>query len=186
MNQELKPKFVAGIVDVDPTLDKEKARDNPYAFWEIDTIDEPTRKLVIDTYAKYKIDFVEHRIGKGYHQFGDKVSREVWKAWHDEIKHTNPKFPALTLRISKKYKDEVFERPQYYKNRYDPSGWAKALMFYLNKEIRGENVTNLHDSMKSVSLQKYFVNVVYPLCPICLVSGFDDTIIHMQKEHGVK
>lgn len=186
MSQELKPKFVAGIVDVDPSLDKEKARDNPYAFWEIDTTDEAVRKLIIITYEKYKIDFIEHRIGKGYHYFGDKVSRETWRDWHQEIKHTNPKFPALTLRISKKYQDEVFERPAYYRVKYDPSNWARALMFYLSKEIRGENSTNLHKAMEACSLQKYFTTVVYPLCPICLVSGFDDTEKHILEVHGSK
>lgn len=186
MSQELKPKFVAGIVDVDSSLSKEKARDNPYAFWEIDTTDPIIHKLVIDTYTKYGIDFIEHRIGKGYHYFGDKISRETWRDWHKDINHTNEKFPALTLRISKKYQDEVFERPVYHKVKYDPSNWARALMFYLNKELRGENSTNLHKSMESCSLQKYFITVVYPLCPICLTSGFDDTEKHILEVHGSK
>lgn len=186
MSQQLKPKFVAGIVITDPNLSKEQARENPYAFWEIDSLDEKIHALVLKTYAKHDIDVVSHKLGKGWHYFGDKVTREKWKLLHDELVSFsgNEKFPALTLRISKKYRDEEFERPEYHNNKYPPSNWARALMHYLNKEMKNENSTNLHQSMKDCSLQRYFICVVYPICPLCLVSGFDDTIEHMKKEHG--
>lgn len=188
MTQEsqLRPKFVAGIVITDPQLSKEQARENPYAFWEIDTLDDKVHELVLSTYAKHGIDVISQKLGKGWHYFGDKVTREQWKLLHEKLVNFsgNEKFPALTLRITKKFNNEYYEKPVYHQNKYPPANWAKALMYYMNKEIRGENSTNLHQSMKDVSLHKYFITVVYPICPICLVSGFDDTIEHMRKEHG--
>lgn len=188
MSQTLKPKFVAGIVITDPNLSKEQARENPYSFWEIDTDNENVHSTVLEIYKKYNVDVVSQRIGKGWHYFGDKMFRDNWKILHDDLVRLsgNKEFPALTLRISKKYPGELFERPVYHQNKYPPASWARALMHYLNKEMKCENSTNLHQSMKDCGLPKFFICVVYPVCPICLVSGFDDVILHMQKEHGDK
>lgn len=187
MSQELRLKFVAGVVDVDPRLSKEENRLNPYAFWEIDTIDQETNKIVIQTYEKYGIDFVEHRIGKGWHYFGEKIPIEKWKYWHEEVVKLvgNKEFPALTIRITRKYHNEVFERPVYHQVNSPPRDHHRALMHFLNKEMKYENNWNLKKSMENTSLQKYYKVVVYPLCPICLVSGFGNTIEHAKKEHGV-
>ena len=187
LSQTLKPKFVSGVVITDPNLSKEQARENPYAFWEIDTLDERQHNLVLQTYKKHQIDVVSQVIGKGKHYFGDKVTRERWKLLHDELVSLvgNDKFPALTLRISKKYDSELYERPIYHQNKYPPANWARALMHYMNKTIKGETSTNLNQAMKDCGLPRYFICVVYPLCPVCLVSGFGDVIKHMENEHGV-
>ena len=187
MSQMIKPKFVAGVVDVDPNLTMEQNRENHYAFWEIDTTDENTHNLVIETYTRFGIDFVSQRIGKGYHYFGEKIHYLKWKEWHNELIRLvgNKEFPALTIRITKKYPEEIFERPVYHQVNNPPSNNHRALMHFLNKEMKGKNQWNHLDAAHNCGLDKYYKVVPYPLCPICLVSGYDDLEEHAKKIHGV-
>ena len=185
---DLKLKFVLGIVDVDPNLSKEESKDNHYSFWEIDTIDQEANKLVIQTYEKYSINFVEHRTGKGWHYFGEKIHYTVWKEWHQELVKLvgNKEFPALTLRITRKFDSEVFERPIYHQVTSPPQDHHRALMHFLNKEMKRQNTWNLKKAVHATGLERYYKIVCYPLCPICLVSGFGNTNEHVRKVHGVE
>lgn len=156
---EIHKKFVAGVVNISPVLGK----DHPYTFFEIDVIDEKTFNQVLVNYERFNIDVVSHRIGKGYHFFGGNTDRQIWKEWYSKIKHLNLKYPPLTLRITRKFDDEIFERPVYHEAQSKPLDWSRSLMYFLNKELRRENSTNLHESMNRCSLSKYFKVVVYPL-----------------------
>lgn len=152
-------KWVCGVVNISPIVGKEY----PYTFFEIDNTDTESYNLVVNTYLKYNIDMFEHRCGAGYHFFGSPLNRDIWKKWYSEIKHLNPKWPPLTLRISRKFPDEVFERPVYHQVNQPPPNWAKATMHFLNKEMKGQNSSNLHESMKDCGLEKYFKCVVYKI-----------------------
>lgn len=150
--------FCAGVVNIGPL-----GKDHPCAFFEIDTTDEKVRDYVISVYKKYNIDCVEHRVGKGWHFFGGMVERTIWVDWKNELQHLNPKYPPLTLRISKKPTDSTFERPVYHESKEVLPNWSRALMHYINKEIKGENHTDLWQSMYNCSLEKYWQLTVYPV-----------------------
>lgn len=152
-----KTKWVAGVVNFSLHL----GRDFPHAFFEIDTTDEASHKHVLDSYKRFNIDCVSQRIGNGYHYFGNAIDRQIWREWYLTVKELNYKYPPLTLRITKKFRDEVFERPAYHEAQQITPNWSRALMHFLNKEIRGENNTDLHKAMESVGLKKYFKTVVY-------------------------
>lgn len=152
-------RFVAGVVNIDTRLGK----DHPYSFFEIDTIDENIHQRVLENYMKFNLDVVSQRIGKGYHYFGNITDRQVWKEWYFGIRDINLKWPPLTLRITRKFYDEIFERPVYHEAQNRPPNWARALMHFLSKEHMRMNSTDLHKAMKSCSLPEYFKVVVYPL-----------------------
>ena len=150
-------KWVAGVVNISPLLGK----DHPYTFFEVDTVEESVHSFILETYHKFNIDVVSQRVGKGYHYFGNNTDRQIWREWYGTIKHFNIKWPPLTLRITKKIPDEVFERPVYHEAQYVLLNWCRALMHFLNKEIRHENSTNLHSAMNDCGLSKYFKCVLY-------------------------
>jgi hypothetical protein len=150
--------FVGGVVNINI-----ETNNFPYAFFEIDTTEQSMHEKVLDTYKKFSIDVVSHRVGKGYHYFGNYIDRQIWTDWYAELKKFNPKYPPLTLRITKKYKEELFERPVYHEVMYKPLNWARSLMHFLNKEMKGENSTNIWSAMRDVGLPNYFKCVVYPL-----------------------
>jgi len=150
--------FCAGIVNIGPL-----GKDFPYAFFEIDIIDQKIHDFVISVYQKYNLNCISHRVGKGWHFFGDTVERTIWVDWKNELQHLNPKYPPLTLRISKKPMDVTFERPVWYGDKNAIPNWAKATMHYLNKEIKGENHTDLWQSMYNCNLETYFKLTVYPV-----------------------
>lgn len=177
-------KFVTGIVDADPNLSIEENRQIRYAFWEIDTTDDIHHNLVLQTYKEYGINFVSHRIGKGYHYFGEKIPVEKWKQWHNDLVRLvgNKEFPALTLRVTRKYNDEIFERPVYYGTEPIPAHF-RGLMHFLNKEMKYQNDTNLKKASHHSGLDKYWKVVFYGLCPICLSSSPDSLKEHISKKH---
>jgi hypothetical protein len=187
MSQRVYPKFVAGIVDVDPNMTREQNRETPYAFWEIDTTDEKAHQQVLDVYKKFEIDMCSQRVGKGFHYFGEKVPRAIWKEWHEELINLvgNKKFPALTLRITRKFAEEVFERPVYHQVRDPPQDHHRALMHFIVKEMKNQNSTYLERAAHDCGLDKYYKVVPYPLCPICLISWDNDLETHIKQKHNV-
>lgn len=158
MSQPVKT-FVAGVVNIDPKV----SGNHPHAFFEIDTTDTSVRDYVLSIYHKYNLDVVEHRIGKGWHFFGNKVDRQIWIEWYSELKKLNPSYPPLTLRISKKFAGEVFERPIYHEAQESVPNWSRALMSFMNKVIRDQNSDNLWVAVNNAGLPKYFKCVVYPV-----------------------
>lgn|SRR5574337_339175 len=158
MNQDGKT-YVAGVVNIDPKV----SGSFPHTFFELDTTDINVRDKVLGIYKKYNLDVVEHRIGKGWHFFGNKVDRQIWIEWYSELKDLNPLYPPLTLRISKKFPTEVYERPIYHEAQEVVPNWSRSLMSFMNKVIRGENSTNLWSAINHVGLTKWFKCVVYPV-----------------------
>lgn len=157
--EPLKPneRWVAGIVNIAPDVGK----DHPYAFFEIDTVDEKTHQFVLDRYKKYNLDCVSHRIGKGYHYFGGQVDLQIKNEWYSELRHLNVRYPPLTLRVTKKFKDEIYERPMYHEAQNVVPNWSKALMFFMNKVIRNQISTDLWAALDSVGMRRYFRCTVY-------------------------
>lgn len=178
MSQEFKRKWVAGVVRIDPV----RGNNFPFTWFEIDTTDEKTRDFVLSIYKKYNLDVIEQRLGKGFHFFGSQCDLTVWRDWYAELKHINEQYPPLTLRITKKFPNEVFERPIYHEAK-GLENWARSLMHFLNKEKKGQNSSNLWKAIDSCGLQKWFKCVVYGLCPICLISSPDSIEEHMKKVH---
>lgn len=157
MSQTTQEKWVAGIVNISPHFGK----DHPYTFFEIDTIEKCVYESVLENYKKFNLDVVSQRIGKGFHFFGANADRQVWKEWYFGIKDFNYKWPPLTLRITKKKEDEIFERPIYHEAQSKPLDWSRSLMHFMNKVIRNENSTDLHQAMSDCGLDKYYKCVVY-------------------------
>lgn len=158
MSQIQDRKFVAGVVRFDPI----RGPNFPYTFFEIDTRDESVKDFVISIYKKYNIDVISHKVGQGFHFFGGQVDLTIWRDWYAELKHLNEKYPPLTLRITKKFDTEIFEKPVYYEAK-GLENWARSIMHFLNKEIKRQNSTNLWTSTNSCGLNKWFKVVVYPL-----------------------
>jgi hypothetical protein len=150
-------KFVGGIVRISP----EKGKDFPYTFFELDTTDPDQHDFVLSQYKKFNIDVIWQRVGKGYHYFGAPVDIQIWREWYAELKPLNPDFPTITLRITRKKVNEVWEKPVYVMATSTPLNWAKALMHFLSKEQVFENSTNIHTAMNHCGLPKYFKCVVY-------------------------
>lgn len=158
MSELKQEKWVAGVVN---TPQDGTGKDFPFTFFEIDTDEPNVDQQVLNVYKRFNLDVVSQRIGKGYHYFGNQIDRAIWREWYAELKNLNPLYPPLTLRITKKFIDEVFEKPVYHEAQNVIPNWAKALMHFLNKEIRGQNDTNLYKATQACSLQKYFRVVVY-------------------------
>lgn len=154
---QLAVRWVAGIYREDPKLGK----DFPHTFFETDAIDEKTNQFVLESYKRFNLDVVSQRIGKGFHYFGSSVDISIWREWYATLKEINFKWPPLTLRISKKFSDEIFERPVYHEAQSRPLDWSRALMHFLSKETKGQNDTNLHSAMQTCGLHKYFRCLVY-------------------------
>ena len=156
--------WVAGVVNRDP----EQPRGNPslprYTFFEIDTTDINIHNAVLFVYQKFNINVCSHRIGQGYHYFGDKVPMTIWREWYKLLEPFNKDFPPLTLRISKKKDSEVFDKPIWHNFNpqfTDRPNWAKAILYYLYKVVRDENPDNLKLSMAKCGLHKYWKCVTY-------------------------
>ena len=164
-------KWVGGITVMQSSQTREERAKNPeydrYLFYDNDSTDIKFHFYVLHVYKKYGVDVVSQRIGQGYHYFGGLVKYQIYKQWWDELRKYNPKWPPHDIRITKKYDSEVFERPEYIRNSQDPEPWARALMFFLNKEIRHENSTYHKKAMASCGLDKYFVTVTYTICRKC-------------------
>lgn len=160
-------RLVGGIVRISPELGK----DFPYAFWELDTLDRKQYDYVLEQYARFNLDVVVHRVGKGYHFFGGSLDMQVWREWYATLKHLNPDFPTLTLRITRKFGDETWERPVYIEAQSVIPNWSKALMSFLNKEQRFANQLNIHNAMKACGLPKYFKCVVYDVHREVVLNG---------------
>jgi len=159
MSEQLFKKWVAGVVNQEPRL----GPNFPYTFFEIDTKEQKVHDYVLSVYKKYNLDVIEHVIGKGTHFFGSTTDRQIWREWYSELKSINEKYPPLTLRITKKFSNELFERPIYHEAQSKPLDWSRSLMHFLNKEIKGKNRSDLHFSMNDCGLPKYFKTVVYPV-----------------------
>lgn len=153
-----KKKWVGGIVDVN-----QQVSNQPYTWFELDTVDESVHQKALSVYSKWGIDLVEHRIGKGYHLFGNKVDRSIWAEWYAELKPLNPKYPPLTLRVTRKFEGEVFERPVYHEAQNITPNWSKALMHFLEKERKHLNSTDIVKAMRDCGLHKYWKCVIYPI-----------------------
>lgn len=152
-------KFVGGVVN----YNKELGKDFPFCFFEIDTIAENTHQFVLESYKKYNVDVISQRIGKGYHYFGGVLSREIWKDWYASIKELNIDYPPLTLRITRKFDDEVFEKPLYHEAQSVVPNWSKAVMHFLNKEKDFKNDSNIRKAIYACGIPKYFKETVYPI-----------------------
>lgn len=160
-------RFVAGVYNWDGNTTKEIRKLGNYQrhnFCDIDILEDSRLEAVLQVFEKYQVDCISHRVGRGWHVFGDIVPYEIWKVIWSEIKpQADPKWSPLTLRISKKFSEEIWERPIYHKNKNDPPDWARALMYYLMKALRDENPYNLWTSMKRCGLEKHFGCTVYPV-----------------------
>lgn len=152
-------KFVGGVVNIDPRI----GGNHPYTFFEVDTRDKTIHEKVIEVYKKYNLDLVYHSIGKGAHFFGGNVDRQIWIEWYSELKSLNVEYPPLTLRITRKFDDEIFEKPVYYEAQSVITNWSKSLMHFLNKEKDFKNDTNIRKAIYACGLQKYFKETVYPI-----------------------
>lgn len=150
-------RFVGGIVRINPMTGK----DFPYTFFELDTTDPIQHQTVLNQYEKFNIDLVYQRVGKGYHYFGGMVDVQVWREWYKDLKPLNPDFPTLTLRITRKFGTEIWEKPVYVEAQSRPLNWAKALMHFLSNEKHFANSSNIHSAMNHCGLPKYFKCVVY-------------------------
>lgn len=156
MSQTVKT-FVAGVVNIDPRV----SGNHPHCFFEIDTTDTKVRDYVLSVYKKYNLDVVEQRLGQGFHFLGNKTDRQIWIEWYSELKKINPKYPPLTLRISKKFDTEVYERPIYHEAQEVVPNWSRALMSFMNKVIKGTARDNLWAALNQAGCPKYFKCVVY-------------------------
>ena len=159
LGHQFTAKFVGGVVN----YSKELGKDFPFCFFEIDTTDESVHQTVLDTYAKYNVDVISHRIGKGYHYFGNVLSRELWKDWYAVLKPLNIAYPPLTLRITRKFDDEVFEKPIYHEAQNVVPNWSKSIMHFLNKEKEWKNSTDIRKAIYACGIPKYFKETVYPI-----------------------
>lgn len=156
---QIKRIWVGGAVNINQQL----GRDFPHTFFEIDTADKTIHEVVLTVYKKHNLDVISQRVGKGYHYFGGHADRQLWKEWYSDLKHFNPLYPPLTLRITKKFIDEVWERPVFHEAKEVVPNWSKAVMSFLNKSIGGTNNVNIHKAMNHAGLPKYFRCVVYPV-----------------------
>lgn len=85
--------------------------DNPYRFFffELDLNWQGYAfGRVKQTYINHGLDLLIHRTGAGWHFLSPTlISKDEWKAFHQELKDLNKKCPMTTLRIEpNKYPDE--------------------------------------------------------------------------------
>lgn len=162
---ETKKVWVCGIYNWQATTTKEERQKHEYPrhnWCDIDTTNIDNFNNVLAVYKKYQVDCISQRCGKGWHFWGDIVDYPTWlKIWTEIKPFADPKWPPLTLRMSKKRPDEIWERPVYHRHKNDPPKWAKSVMSFLCKALRNENSTNLWQAMHQVGLDKYFQCVVY-------------------------
>jgi|SRR6185312_1025925 len=159
--------FVAGIYNWPASLTKEqrhKDKNYPRYNWaDIDTPKLENHDAVLNVFRKYGVSCIAMRCGKGYHFFGDLLPFDLWfKVWNEIKPYCDPLWAPHTIRISKKRKEERFDKPIFYDN--DGLGikpWMKAVMSFMCKAIREENSGNLFLAMKQCGIPKYFQGTVY-------------------------
>ena len=168
--QEVKTILVVGVVNRDSikkgvsVIPESELNNGRYTFFEIDTADKETHEFVMQTYATYKINVIVHRLNHGYHYFGDRVPIQTWREWYELLKPLNKDYPPLTLRVTRKRDNELWCKPEYVQNNdQDKANWVKAVLYFLNRELRFENTSTLWNSVKRCGLEKYFKVVVYPV-----------------------
>lgn len=159
LGHQFTPKFVGGVVNIDPRV----GGNHPHTFFELDTRDKTIHEKVIKIYEKYNLDLVYHIIGKGAHFFGGMLDRQIWIEWYSELKPLNVAFPPLTLRVTRKFDDEIFEKPIYYEAQEVLPNWSRALMHFLNKEKDWKNSTDIRKAIYACGIPKYFKETVYPI-----------------------
>lgn len=145
-----------------------------YVFFELDKSDQKYFDEVIQTYEKYGIGVVSHKIRRGYHFFGEPRPDDVRREFQRRLQHLN--FDGslnTTLRIKRKSEDEIFEPSVWHGG--DRPNWAKSLQYFLALEARNE-IEDYDITAKRCGLHKYFKPqrghfvIFYPLCPFCLTS----------------
>lgn len=158
---QTKKVWVGGVVNRDPKIPKGTPNADRYTFFEIDTPDLRTHEFVLKIYQNFGINVCSIRCGQGYHYFGDVVNIQTWREWYEVLKPLNEKYPPLTLRITKKRENEVWEKSIYHNFKSEMPNWAKAICHFLNKELRHENDTWIKTAMERCGLSKYWRCVTY-------------------------
>lgn len=79
-----------------------------FPFFDIDFDFQYSFSLVESHYRDYGYDYLIHRTGNGCHFLSPTLlTKKEWKAFHEPIKHINPKCPQTTLRWTpNKYPEE--------------------------------------------------------------------------------
>lgn len=138
--------------------------DYPRYIWcDIDNKDPSNLNAVVQVFKENNVNVITQDLGKGFHCLGDFVDYQTYmKIWNKIKPYADPVWPPHCIRLSKKREDELYERPVYYgfKSQEVPR-WAKAVMHWMNKEIRGENPHDFRDSAQIAGLDKYFQIAVY-------------------------
>lgn len=171
MSKEVKKiVWVVGCYNWPQSISKEERQKNKnynrYNWCDIDTTDIKYYDSVIEVFRENQISCIGQRCGKGFHVWGDLVTFELWmKIWNKIRPFADPRWAPHTLRLSKKRSEEIWERPIFYNfsNLQKPKPWMQSLMSYLCKSLRGENSTNLKNSIHQVGLDKYFQCTIYPV-----------------------
>lgn len=167
MSQEAKTQkaWVGGIYNWEAKTTKEIRRKHEYPrhnWCDIDTSNIENYNRVLEVFKNFNVNCVSQRCGRGWHFFGDLVELQTWQKIWDEIRpFADQHWAPHTLRVVKKYSNELFELPIYHKHESNPPKWSKALMSFLCKSIRNENSENIWASMHHVGLDKYFQCTVY-------------------------
>jgi len=125
-----------------------------YLFWEIDNQDALPLREVISVYARLGLPVYIHKTFRGFHFLSVKpVTKEVWETAIQQLRHTNTRFPPVTLRVlANKYKNEI----DYFKQGscYFPNSNVHKDTIYLKKFIENQDI---------ISLENYYMIVFYKL-----------------------
>lgn len=171
MSQEIKNiVWIQGIYNWPAYITKEERHKNKnyerHNWADIDTKDRKYYDSVIQIFKENNVSCIGQICGKGAHVWGDLVPFEKWMKIWDQIRpFTDPLWAPHTLRISKKRKDEIWERPVFYNfsNLDKPKPWMQALMHFICKALREENSSNLKVAVHQCGLNKYFECPRYPV-----------------------
>ena len=140
-------RFTQGIVC---TLKDSKSR---FCFFEIDLADQHYGDAVLAQYRLFKLDVLWHRTGNGRHFLSPTcVSKEIWKAFMEPLKHINPKCPMTTLRIKpNKYPNEeqIWYNYAYFTNR-NLSRNSQEMCRLLNRLFHTSFLGNVQTELKFV------------------------------------
>jgi len=82
--------------------------DYKYLYWEVDTHDNTIFETVIDVYRFLQLPVYIHKTMQGFHFICVKpIEKERWQFAIQQLRHTNDKYPPITLRIKpNKYVNE--------------------------------------------------------------------------------
>lgn len=117
------------------TLRPKFETDYRYPLWEIDTKEDYILQTVIRVYKLLDLPVIVQQSMKGYHFICIKpVTNEVWKEFVRQVRHTNPDWPPITIRIKpNKYIGEMIEynkmfviSSSYHKDTQELSKWLKC------------------------------------------------------------